>query len=459
MKKLLILLLHIIIYLFVILMAFQKVVILDSWTKTIAILSILLLLSQLITYSILKFKLWSFSVWFVTLSHIFMFGRIYLNAFSLDKDIFWNLIVRYNPEIMLSTAYFLLVCIQTIFLISITFDPIRLKKREIHLEKESDISLYYTGVLLLVISIPVKFLVDIRQVLSARSIGVYDSASSSSGLLIHISMLILPGILAVLFSEVLSKKKMRWLIIVFSSYLLIPMILTGDRRYSVIMLLTVALAYLKRYQIKLNFKILIPLAYLTMIFLNFLMVVRNNRLEGFSGIFDFLLNNYASIFLGTDFIYQTLSEFGLSFFSVVNVFMYIPEQIDYYWGYTFIAMIPTILPIGWAFPDFFAKASLSNVINPKIGYPVGATLFGDLYGNFGYFGGVLMIAIIFSGMLKLLKIKEHNTRLNSAIYFSAFFIFINLIRATPFEMFRPLFMYLVLLNIIYWAFNLKRKGS
>lgn len=270
-------------------------------------------------------------------------------------------------------------------------------------------------------------------------------------------MLILPGILAIFFSNMLTKRQEKILILIFASYLLIPIVVTGDRRYSVIMLIVVFLSYLKKNKIKLNLKVLLPIIYLGIILLNFLIVIRNQRLIGFNGILSFIQLNFKDIFFGTDFIIETLSEFGLSFFSVVNVFTYIPNHIPFYHGFTFLAMVPTLLPIGWAFPNFFAKASLSNVINARIGYPVGATLLGDLYGNFGYFGGIIGSAIAYYLILKCVDIHKKSIGLKNVIYFSTFFIFLNLIRATPFEMFRPLFLYVILITSIYSIFSTRGR--
>ncbi|OTN74253.1 hypothetical protein A5886_003111 [Enterococcus sp. 8G7_MSG3316] len=163
----------------------------------------------------------------------------------------------------------------------------------------------------------------------------------------------------------------------------------------------------------------------------------------------FFKDNWKDIFWGTDFLTETLAEFGLSFFSVVNIFSLIPTQIDFYKGYTFFAMIPTIFPIGWAFPEFFAKASISNIVNPIIGYPVGATMFGDFYGNFSYIGGILacfLFAYIFTVSFTP---KFKDVGLSNTIYYSMFFVYTNLIRATFFEMFRSFFILIVITIVVY----------
>ncbi|GAB1475508.1 hypothetical protein MASR2M70_03400 [Bacillota bacterium] len=90
---------------------------------------------------------------------------------------------------------------------------------------------------------------------------------------------------------------------------------------------------------------------------------------------------------------------------------------------------------------------------------MGASIIGDLYGNFGWFS--LIMAIIFGAITsKIFKFgNNEENRLYCAKYYSLFYILINLVRASFFEIFRPAFMVYFVPILIMWLLEKSNKAK
>ncbi|KUP05275.1 hypothetical protein Q73_13490, partial [Bacillus coahuilensis m2-6] len=237
-------------------------------------------------------------------------------------------------------------------------------------------------------------------------------------------------VIYIIASGKLNKKKSLIVVLVTVIYFIITMILTGDRRYQFTAILALVFSYLKIYNIKFSPIKILTFSLLSILSLNLLKVIRNIRKENLVSLNEFF-SSQVQQFFNMSVLYETMAEFGLSFFSVVNVYKYIPEVISYQYGLTFLISLLSVFPVGpWA-GDFFNRASYSSyIINPMEGTGVGATLFGDFFVNFGWFGVLisLVFGIIFSKMFDMEK--ANNSRLSCAKYYSLFYVLITLVRAT-----------------------------
>ena len=110
--------------------------------------------------------------------------------------------------------------------------------------------------------------------------------------------------------------------------------------------------------------------------------------------------------------------------------------------------IPTLLPIGWLFPEFFGRAASTTVINTYTELPVGASLLGDFYWNFGFAGG-MFAAFLWGWLLAKVTAAFLKRPNRAAMYFSMFFVVLLGVRAGIFELFRPFVMVFLLPMFIY----------
>ena len=152
-----------------------------------------------------------------------------------------------------------------------------------------------------------------------------------------------------------------------------------------------------------------------------------------------------------------LTEFGISFFSVVAMMSNVEKILGYQYGMSFIRAIPTVFPIGGIFGNFFDKGSPSTFINAYTGLPVGATIFGDMYANFGYLSilGIIILGIILSTIFNK---GAYSDKFDVVIYYTEFYILINLVRCAFFEIVRPI-VWCIITAIFLYQLVLKKKDG
>ncbi|OAI88723.1 hypothetical protein AYO36_00875 [Exiguobacterium sp. KKBO11] len=447
--------------LFLILIAYINVnnyTFVENWTFNISALATLLLFFQVIQLRFLKCKYYDFRIWFTLLMYLFFFGRVFLEGFNVQGEVFWDLMKRYPQYLMSNVSLYILCYIQAIFWGLIIYTKINIEQDQKKMtntftnkfigwntEDEVNDLLFKAGILITLLSAPFKVYVDLQDIIAAQSSGMYYSLTEKTGVAKDFALLLVPGIIALIVAGKKHKnKKMLSVLIVSIVYFATTMILTGDRRYAVTAIISIVLSFMVVNRVKINYLKLIPLTILSLMFLNILSEIRKIRLNGLSDIFSFFSNGNFDIF-STQVIYETFSEFGLSFFSVVAVYKSIPQDIDYLYGISFIGSLVSLLPVGFLFRDFFSIVSISRQVNVLPGnFPVGATLASDSYANFGWFS---IIVVIFFGVI-LSKIFTTRNDFSKTYYlwryFSLFYILINLIRSSFFEIVRPTFLIFII---------------
>ena len=435
----------------------------ESWYDTIALLSIIFLIYQLMIFLEFNTSYSDFRLWFIILCHIFMFGRVYLRALHLDTDIFWDIMSRFSSRTLYHTGLFVLCCIQALFIgFTIRGKNISSKlKRWKYLNGLSEESIselmLRSGILLFIFSFPFRLIEDIRFIMQVQPTGNYSSFSSRSGISDDVAFLFLPSVLYIIASKGISKKKTIFIVFGTVIYYVFVMVSTGDRRYPVTAVIALVLCYLQVYKVKMNLLRFFVTLFICNLSLNFLAVLRIVRHGNLTGVMSFFIE-YRDALLSNNAVYETLSEFGLSFLSTVSVIEHIPTSIDFQNGLGFYGAIPTILPVGRMFPDFFSQVSISRRINMITGYSLGSTIFGDFFANFGWVSVLLIIfyGAILSGMFYVDIDKMRN--LSLAKYYSLFYILINLVRASFYETFRAsMSVWLVPLIILYFIKPVFRK--
>lgn len=428
----------------------------ENWTFNISMLALTLFLFHIIQLKILKFAYYDFRVWFTLLMYLFFFGRVFLEGFNLSGEIFWDLMSRYSDKTMSNASLYIICYTQSIFWGLTNFvtksDYKGLEKKTLtnriigwNSKEEVNNLLFKSGLLLVIFSAPFKFFVDIQDIVAAQSSGMYYALTEKSGLADDFAFLFVPGIIALIVSgNEYKNKKMVGLVALSISYFLITMILTGDRRYAVTSILAIILSFMMINKVKINYLKLLFLTLGVLFFLNLLSEIRKIRLNGLSDIFSFFAQGNFNIF-SSQILYEVFAEFGLSFFSVVAVYKEIPQNIDYLYGLSFIGSLVSLLPIGFLFLDFFSMVSISKQVNALPGnYSVGATLAGDFYANFGWLS--ILIVILFGYVLSKIFSFKNDFSENYYIwrYFSLFYILINLIRSSFFEIVRPTFLIIII---------------
>ena len=416
-----------------------------TWSAFITVISLLLLIYQLLFLKAIKVSIYDIRVWYMILSNLFMFGRIYVNVLDYDNILLsWS--AFYSSTTLLNTALYVLAFHQAIFT---GLNLCQNKNRYQHFKmkiKSSSQGIFKCGLLLMVIGLPCRVITDLYSIRSVQTTGSYSSIQVTSGLVEDFAIIFVPAVVYILVSKQLEKKIARILFSGVIIYFIIEMILTGDRRYQIIGCIVVTLCYLKIY----SDKIVSPKTFLLIIVaflgLNIIFQLRKVRAGNLTGVTDFIIGMIEN-WGNSNIILETLTEFGISFYSVAGIVKNIPSVIGFQKGLGFYGALPSILPIGFMAGDFFKKVSISNTINAMEQRPVGATLIGDFYANFGW--SSIFLAIIFGYlMMRIVLLHKNDEIYVQANYFSMMYIFMNLIRSSFYEIVRPTFVVLVLPMLI-----------
>ncbi|AYE52409.1 oligosaccharide repeat unit polymerase [Priestia megaterium NCT-2] len=435
----------------------------NSWAKIISSISILLISYHLLVFYFLKITYTDFRLWFIVLSNLFMFGRVYLIAYNLNDNIFWDLLDRYPKDLLYNSGLFVLCCIHSLFIgfTMVSVSESQSNKQIFFLEniKEENLRvlLYNTGFIMVLFSFSFRIMEDFTTIRQAQSSGSYSSLSTSSGFTDDFAMMFIPGIVYMICSQNLKRKTNLLILTLIIAYFVTVMILTGDRRYPVTSIIAVVLCYMAVYNIKFSFRK--SLSYLIggSLLLNFLAIIRDIRASSLTSPSAFF-GEYWNILLTNNPIYETLAEFGLSFVSLVGAMKNIPDVLPYQNGLGFYGAIPSLLPIGWLYGGFFQKVSISRTINNIEQYPVGASFFSEFYANFGWLsvGLVIIFGFVIAKIFVINSDKNKNYYI--AKHFALFYIIINLVRSSFFEIFRPTMMVYFLPLIIMYVIYDKHKS-
>lgn len=437
----------------------------DKWSLNLAIISLMLLVYQIIMFKPFGFKFIEFRTWFILLSYLFMFGRVYLHGFDMDENMYWDLSLYYPGSIMFKSGLIILCSLQSLF-IGFSHPKRNSETKEERLlwlkgYKMEDVSklVFRMGILLTCFTLPFRLFEDIRAVIVTQAAGSYSGLTNTTGFTDDIANLFVPGIIYIIVGLCGLKGNSKFgkiVLLIVIAYFIAHMVLTGDRRFQTTAIIAICLSYISVTGVKVNFFKMFILGAFGIFFLDILTTIGSIRLGNLSSMSDFF-SYYLQNNKENSVIYSTLSGFGLTFFSVVGIVNTIPSILPYQWGLSFYGAIPSLLPIGWLFGDFFRQVSITNVVNKITGYPVGASLIGDSYANFGILS--IFFLIIFGRVLtKIFQFKAGNSLL-IAKYYSLFYILINLVRGSFFESFRSAFVvyFIPLIIIAFIKSGEKRK--
>jgi hypothetical protein len=419
----------------------------DNWALIISLISIFTLIVQIGSQRKIGYGIYDFVIYFFVFSHLFMFGNIYLIAIDKIEYISWTLIFRYDVNTIIDSASYILMYLQVLNLGIVFFT--KSKSRSFNKTRQIDQKLVKNiGVISFILALPFRIYIDIKNVLATQSLGSYYALGAQSGFADDLAILFVPSILMLLNSSI-SKKYKNIISILFILYSVLIMILTGDRRYQVIGILIYTLNYFYINKIRIKPLKIAVIFFSGVIFMNLIMQISAIRQSELVSPTVFFAEYGANLF-SLDFIYKIFAEFGISFITVVIALKNIPLIIPFQKGFSFIGAIPSIFPIGWLFPDFFKRVSIFRRLNDIEGYPVGASLPGELYANFGWMSLFIafIIGIFASRFLKFSEYKKSSS-FRTAQYFSAFYVLINIVRGSFLEVTRSMAVVVIIPYVIY----------
>ena len=406
-----------------------------------------LIFVQMGSFRIKKLPFYDFCLWFVVLSYFFMFGYFFQNFFGLESVLLWNPILNYASDILFHSYVFVILSLELFSFGYLIFysDYNYLKEYK---NVVADERMYQIGIILLSIGGISRLVNDINIIYVVQMANSYLAYSNAvgSGLWDDLACLMLPGIFFIFFSGCIKERSKKIIFLISLAYLLYVMILTGSRKIQIFSILSLLIGYefslgKRRTSILRN----IVYAFLGIIIVNTVIIIRNYRFD--IGLISSVLTEDLlsfSLFSFQNIFGEIFAETGITFLSVASIVQLVPNIMPYQYGLTYLRTIPSFLPIGWLVDDFFNLASSTYVINSYTGIPAGSSFIGDLYWNWGYFGGYIAIFLCGLFVCKFMHINNRiKVRKNYAMYFSFFSQLIILVRSELVDIYRPIIMLVV----------------
>ncbi len=396
-----------------------------------------------------KVSVYDIGLWFLVLSYLFMYGFLFIDKFDMLITLTWTPVKSYNQTILFEATSFVNLCLNMFSLGYL--NAYNNKRDSILLNKnykiKYDAKKYRVGLWLCAIGGVCQLITSFKLVNVTQTAGSYlaYSEAATTGIVDDISFLFVPGVIYILSSKRFKRTKAFLLTGLVTVYFSVIMLLSGSRKTQVFGVVAIVLCFFYTYKppkFSLFKKVFVVLG--GTVFLNMIYIIREYRMN-LSSVIPAFFSSLTSFEFVKNVIPETLAETGITFGSVASVMRCVPGVFGYEYGMPILRSIVSIVPIGWLIPDFFAKASTTTTINEYLDLPVGGSLIGDFYWNWGMFG--ILAALLFGVLLAVASAKSQ--RKSSEVYFSLFYIMLIGVRAGVFEIARPLFIVL----FVPWAIS------
>ena len=428
----------------------------ENYVKSI---SFLLLISFLANLSLLikvaKQNIHDVSVLFLILSYLFLFGQVITSVMGFNTVLKWNVSDHYSEICKYHAGIY---CIASLSCFSLGASKSTVS---FTINRGAEIKyyrLYFIGIILFIVGLVCSLVRYLPLIYTTQLAGTYGSYADAEkiGVVSVLALMIVPGIVYMTHSNILSNICIKALTFTSIFCFLLVMIYSGSRKESIFSIIILMISYILKQKESISCRKMILYFFLGLCFLDLIFVIRETRFN-----LGEIVTSYFTSLISLDFITnifgESLTEMGLTFYSVVNIFETVPEIFPYEYGETFARALLSIFPIGMIFGDFFSSADSTFVINKYVGIPVGASLIGDFYWNFGFLGGCFCSGL-FGWFVSCVRNNLIANRISLPFYLSVTFILLIGVRANFFELIRP-FVYLIVLIAFLSSVYTKYSGD
>ena len=329
-------------------------------------------------------SLFNFSNIFIIFLYLFHFGHVIIKLF--DRDYYFS---NLNLEGLLGRNTFILS--ELFSLLFVTFCVVgvvfKLENNYGTQFRESDKNenynkskLIFTGIVILLIALPIHFRISLQQI-QVTAVGDYfDSFNVNvNGIQSAISSFLIIGIIMIMLAFQ-RNKTILYMIYSISVFYYAWTMMSGGRGQAVIAIILLTFVILKLVKVSIwKFIILVLLAYVTMKCLTAIAQIRNFGDISIEKILS-AMNEVKNP------IVSTLEEFGGTQWTVGLVFKY-TENDSYSFGTTYLGSFLSILPnINGIFTEINEKAIFTYALKKSY---IGGSIIGESYYNFGIFGCII----------------------------------------------------------------------
>ncbi len=405
-----------------------------------------------ISYSLIFLSLWqvkqtgtpliSFTGIFTVLMHVFCLGNFYIRAFGQEEFYLFGDWFNADVDIKINAGLYSICAIEAIFigmLVYIDHEKSSTKKDYKAFERYDDDwkkrIIYYTGVILFLITLPCRLYIDYSNILTSSVNGEYAGFTGIVGIIDDIQTLFIPSLICILYGKRDNQRFCRAVLYIYLALCIVVMAASGSRRYYVTAIIALFIFYINtrpEKKKKRNPFLTIVLIFAAIMILNLMTMIRNYRHTAL-GVY-YLLNNHATELFSLDFLWESFTEFGLTGNVVYYAHKYFPSTVSYQWGFTYLASFIYILPIGWLVK---LKASIGTILYGLSGSAVGGCIIADLYANWGWFS--ILLALVLGYIISKICYtgnKASQVSVKGVTSYAAGYVMLNYVRASTSEIMR-----------------------
>lgn len=402
----------------------------ENWVVSSAGLILLKLLVTLVYFRKNNINFFSFTNFFIVLLYLFHYGQMLVSGIFKRKD--FSTVTNWifmTPQALVYNGIIFSLIITFFIEIGIILSVSKKQKVDRKESKLVSNKVYkIVGWFFIIISFPIELSTTLQQI----------RVSLQSGYLASINEVGVPGIVGLIGSLFYigtimlilvylkeQRKVISSIIAIFLAVFLVLDMFSGGRHLSVMYLLL--LVYIYNYKVrKINYKNIIFVIIMGILFLAFLNSVRDFRSLPNKNISDFLILLQYYLIEVNSFI-SMIEELGGSILTVFLTIEQVPDHIPFALGRTYLQSLSTLLiNINGTLTDifnyshfvrilqFFYSGNLSHVSS------LGGSIIAELYFNFSYFSILPAFLIGFTVNKISMNIEYH--LINNDIYKFCFYI-------------------------------------
>lgn len=337
---------------------------------------------------LVKGQLVSFFFFFIVFLYLFHFGQVIMSGlFSSYEYDYVNYIYHYMPDnsTLLQTLILSINVINLTFIGGLCAQGEGVKNRPFQNDLKKSDSVYMISKILIIVLLPFRLIIDIRQLVSAFIGGYYTSIKVSVSGVVD-SLASIWYIMLIMLYVSAPKKQKKTIAVIALIYAAIKM-LTGNRGHEMVMLISLFIVMFVQSEKQFSLKKIVLFCFAGYFALVFLDVIFEFRISGIS----YFISNWQEVIsksLRANILLETIGTFGET---VLTPYLTI-EQINQgglhpFFGETFIKSVASIVPdVGGIFAEINNQAILGKVILTK--HSIGGSYIAELYYNFGVLYGL-----------------------------------------------------------------------
>ena len=413
-------------------------------------LSLLLLILQVLTLTIILNRILNLPNIVLVLSYILHMSAMYIEQLYDFQD-YYMFVKNYNYDVIYNVVYRYMIYTALFMLGSIIATKTRFTVLQTKTNNSGfvdDILLRRVGLIYIIIGFIPKIILDFAKFRIRQSVGYVETYSmvSSTGLGI-LSYMFYFGVIYMLISFSTNQKKANMLV-VFSVFIETLALLSGHRYNSIAFWTIIVYIYINQYM-NINISNMWKYIALAMVCVYIIVFYGQLRQDDGFGAYAFLSSSQGRF---ENIMFSFFAEMGNTARSLIYSYIYVPNPVEYAHGLTYVKFFLKIIPGIERFIQL--KEIVYQLLFPDH-WAIGGSWIGEIWYNFQYLG---FICVFIMGLI-LEKIESlFFSRKNIVLGVNILFPLILFLRGN-FEVFRYTIYFIVFQKLLIWGLRKIKKNK